>query len=63
MADPNYDTLAEENAQLKKERKELGTALTKQTAEGTTLKDSYETLKRESKDFLALKSSYEKASQ
>lgn len=56
-------TLAEENAQLKKERKELGTALTQQTTKGSTLNDAYETLKRESKDFLALKSSYEKASQ
>jgi SH3 domain protein len=56
-------TLAEENVQLKKERKELGTALTQQTTEGTTLKDSYETLKRESKDFLALKAAYDKASQ
>ena len=55
--------LAEENAQLKKERKELGSALTKQTAKGTSLNDAYETLKRESKDFLALQSSYEKASQ
>ena len=56
-------TLGEENVQLKKVRKELESALKNQTAKGTTLKDSYETLKRESKDFLALKASYEKASQ
>ncbi len=56
-------TLSEENSRLKAERRELGKALTQQTAKGSTLKESYETLKRESKEFLALKASYEKASQ
>jgi SH3 domain protein len=56
-------TLAEENARLKKGRKELEMALTEQTTKGKSLKDAFETLKSESKDFLALKASYDGASQ
>lgn len=56
-------TLAEENASLKEIRKELEKALSKQTQIGKSLEESYETLKHGSKDFLALKASYDKASQ
>jgi SH3 domain protein len=56
-------TLAEENVRLKQERKELETALTEHTTKGNALKDAFETLKTESKDFLAMKASYEGASQ
>lgn len=55
--------MVEENSDLKKIRKELEKALAKEVATGNTLKNDYETLKRESKDFLAMKASYEKASQ
>ena len=55
-------TLDEQNAQLKKKCKELKAALLKETKTSYDLRKSYETLKRESKDFLALKSSYQKAS-
>lgn len=55
--------LTEENAHLKKERKELEMALTEQTTKGNVLQESFETLKTESKDFLAMKASYERASQ
>jgi SH3 domain protein len=54
--------LSEENAQLKKERKDLEQALSSQTKTGSNLREEYESLKRESKDFLALKASYEEAS-
>ena len=57
------ETLTEENARLKKERKELEMALTEQTTKGNTLKNEFETLKTESKDFLAMKASYDRASQ
>lgn len=57
------ETLTEENARLKKERKELEVALMEQTTKGNTLQDAFETLKTESKDFLAMKDSYERASQ
>lgn len=56
-------SLAEENARLKKERKELGQALSKQTKRADSLGESYEVLKSGSKEYLALKASYEKASQ
>ncbi|MGD8758558.1 MAG: TIGR04211 family SH3 domain-containing protein [Deltaproteobacteria bacterium] len=55
--------LAEENARLKKERKELENALSKQTKRADSLGQSYEVLKSGSKEYLALKASYEKASQ
>lgn len=54
--------LAEENARLKKERKELGNALSKQTKRADSLGESYEVLKSGSKEYLALKASYEKTS-
>jgi len=56
-------TLAEEDARLKKERKELEIALSKQTRRADSLGESYEVLKSGSKEYLALKGSYEKASQ
>jgi SH3 domain protein len=55
--------LAEENARFKKERKELEYALSKQTKKANSLGQSYEVLKSGSKEYLALKASYEKASQ
>jgi SH3 domain protein len=55
--------LAEENARLKTERKELEKALSEQTKKADSLGESYETLKSGSKEYLALKSSYDKASQ
>lgn len=55
--------LSERNARLKKERKELETALSKRTQTAQALKKAYETLMGGSKDFLALKASYEKASE
>ena len=55
--------LAEENARLTKERKELENALSKQTKRADSLGESYEVLKSGSKEYLALKASYEKASQ
>jgi SH3 domain protein len=55
-------TLSEENPRLKTERTELEKALAEQTRTAENLKQSYETLKRESSKFLALKASYEKAS-
>jgi SH3 domain protein len=56
------ETLIEENPRLKTERTELQKALSEQTQTAESLKQSYETLKRESSKFLALKASYEKAS-
>jgi SH3 domain protein len=55
--------LAEENARLTKERKELENALSKQTKRADSLGESYEVLKSGSKEYLGLKASYEKASQ
>ena len=57
------DILAEENARLKTERKELEKTLSEQTGTAKALGKSYETLRSESKNFLALKASYEKATQ
>lgn len=54
-------TLGEENARFKRERNDLRNALSKQTGTANALKNSYETLKRESSEFLSLKASYEKA--
>ncbi|RLB80659.1 MAG: TIGR04211 family SH3 domain-containing protein [Deltaproteobacteria bacterium] len=55
-------TLAEENTQLKIERNDLGKALSEQTRTAKALRKSFETLKEESSDFLALKAAYEKTS-
>jgi SH3 domain protein len=55
-------TLIEENPRLKSERKDLQRALSKQTKTAESLRTSYETLKRESSEFLALKASYGKVS-
>jgi SH3 domain protein len=55
-------TLFEENPRLKTERAELQKALSEQTRTAESLKQSYESLKRDSSKFLALKASYEKAS-
>jgi len=55
--------LAEENARLKTERKELEKALSEQTKKADSLGESYEMLKSGSKEYLALKASYDKASQ
>jgi SH3 domain protein len=54
--------LSEENAQNKKERRELEKALSTKTKTGANLREEYESLKRESKDFLALKASHQEAS-
>lgn len=63
MLKKRAQTLAEENARLKQESKELEMALTEQTTKGNALKNAFETLKTESKDFLAMQASYEGASQ
>lgn len=55
-------TLVEENPRLKSEGKDLQRALSKQTKTAESLRTSYETLKRESSEFLALKASYGKVS-
>jgi SH3 domain protein len=55
-------SLAEENDRLRKERKELERALSKQTQTANSITESFETLKSESKEFMALKASYKKAS-
>jgi len=56
-------TLTEENGRLKKERSDFQNALSKQTKTANTLKESYETLKEGSSEYLSLKASYEKASE
>jgi SH3 domain protein len=55
-------TLTEENSRLKKERNDFHEALSNQTKTANTLKESYETLKKGSSEYLSLKASYEKAS-
>ena len=55
--------LAEENARLEKERKELRSTLSKESETALSSKRSYETLKRESHGFLALKASHGKVNQ
>ncbi len=55
-------TLNEENPRLKSERGDLQKALAKQTKTANVLSASYETLKKESSEFLALKASHEKVS-
>jgi SH3 domain protein len=55
-------TVTEENARLKGERNDFEKALSKQTKTAKTLKESYETLKKGSSEYLSLKASYEKAS-
>jgi len=57
------EVLVKENRRLKQEQKEVKKALTLQTKRANTLEQSYEKLKSESKNFLALKGSHEKASQ
>ena len=57
------EVLVKENRRLKQEQKEVKKALTLQTKRANTLEQSYEKLKSESKNFLALKVSHEKASQ
>ena len=54
--------LSEESAELKKNRKELESALTTQTKTGNSLREAYETLKQGSKEYLTLKASYDEAS-
>ena len=56
-------TLNEENSRLKGERGEFQKALSKQTQTANTLKESYETLKKGSSEYLSLKASYEKISE
>ena len=56
-------TLTEENGRLKKERNDFQEALSKQTKTANTLKESYESLKQGSSEYLSLKASYEKASE
>jgi SH3 domain protein len=58
----NVERLSEENQSLKKENSELKNALTRQSKRAKEFEGSYETLKSESKDFIALKTSYEKTS-
>jgi len=55
-------TLIEENPRLKSERNSLQKALSKQTKTAESLKASYDTLKRGSSEFLALKASHGKVS-
>lgn len=57
------DRLSEENSRLKKENQELKAALARQSKRAEEFEGSYETLKTESKDFLALKASHERATQ
>ena len=57
------EKLSEENSRLKKENKELKAALAMQSKRAKEYEGSYEMLKNESKDFLALKGSHEKATQ
>ena len=56
------NTLSEENLRLKKERNELQKALSNQTQNAKAAKESYETLKKGSSEYLSLKASYDKAS-
>ncbi len=53
--------LVEENARFKTERAEMEKTLSKRTGTAQVLEKAYETLKTESKNFLALKASYEKS--
>ncbi len=55
-------TLTEENVRLKGERNEFEKALSKQTKTANTMRESYETLKKGSSEYLSLKASHEKAS-
>jgi SH3 domain protein len=55
-------TMVEENVRLKRERKDLERALSKQTKAAGTLRKSYETLKSGSSEYLSLKASYDKVS-
>jgi SH3 domain protein len=56
-------TLTEENVRLKRERNDFEKALSKQTKTAQTLRESYETLRKGSSEFLSLKASYDKASE
>lgn len=53
----------EENEELKKETREQSAGLKKQEKTSRKIEEEYNTLKRESADFLKLKGSYEKASE
>jgi SH3 domain protein len=55
-------TLTDEKLRLKQERNDLGQALSKQTKNAETLKESYEGLRKGSSEYLSLKASYDKAS-
>ena len=55
-------TLTQENLRFKKERNDFQKALSKQTKTVETLKESYETLRKGSSEYLSLKASYKKAS-
>ena len=54
--------LVDENANAKKERKDLLEALAKQTKTAKDLKRSYKALKKGSSEYLSLKASYDKVS-
>ena len=54
-------TLTDEKLRLKQERNDLQQALSKQTKNADTLKNSYESLRKGSSEYLSLKASYDKA--
>jgi SH3 domain protein len=56
-------TTSEESVLLKKERNDFQKALAMQTKTAKTLKESYETLKKGSSEYLSLKASYDKVSE
>ena len=56
------NTLSEENVRLKRERNDLQKALSNQTQNAKAAKESYETLKKGSSEYLSLKASHDKAS-
>ena len=55
-------SLTDEKLRLKQERNDLRQALSKQTKNAETLKESYEGLRKGSSEYLSLKASYDKAS-
>jgi SH3 domain protein len=55
-------SLVEENPRLKSEQKDLQKALAEQTQSAEQLREAYETLKKGSSQYLALKASYDRAS-
>jgi SH3 domain protein len=56
------NTLSEENVRLKRERNDVQKALSNQTQNAKAAKESYETLKKGSSEYLSLKASYDKVS-